>query len=201
MTDTTTEVYNPKVTGIEFKLNRNEWVKELCDIVKWDPYQPGVDHHVDINTTKLTHLTKRFMLDTFNESEINDLEKSFGDTLYKVCARHLNYENVFLIVGIISPKDYYKQSMTKPSGDFFDPLDNDVKNVGLTILEVMKQVTERQNTVDEVELSGRKMVLPHTASLTAINALLVDSKLPPLEFLFEEIGSVAGVVDAATGIT
>ena len=193
----TEEVYNPKETGIEFTLPRNEWVKELCNIVVWDPYQPGVDHKVDINTTKLTHLTKRFMNDRFSEEKISALEKSFGDTLYKICSRHLNFENVFLLVGIIDPEDYYNNSMKKPSDDFFKPMNEDVKQVGLTILEVMKQVTTAQATVDEVDLKGRVMKLPDTAPLTAINALLEDVSLPRLEFLFEELAGVADVVGAA----
>jgi cobaltochelatase CobS len=197
MTDTTTEVYNPKETGITFELGRTQWVKELCDIVRWDPYQPGVDHKVDINTTKLTHLVKRFLMDSMTDADIKELESSYGDTLYKICAKHLNYENMFVIVGLITPQDYIKASMTKPSGDFFDPMEDNVKTVGLTILEVMKQVTERQSMTDEVVVSGRKMVLPPPASLTAINALLGVSDLPNLEFLFDELGAVEMVVGTA----
>ncbi len=138
------------------------------------------------------------MLDKLTEAEVKELESKFGDTLYKVCASHLNAENVLLIVGMYTVEQWLANSYTKPSGGgYVTPIDKDVRELGNKILEVFKQLTEYQSKTHEVNLGGREMKLPEAASLTAINALLAGSSLPTLEFMFDELAEVDKIVSEA----
>ena len=165
------------------EVKANQWTRELAQYAQWDPREEGNEPHVNYNTTKITHLTKRFLEE---QPESKGKEKF----LYDIAKTHPNVNNMALLCGVISTKDYYAiaDSGVIGSSKLYGMFEPDPEKFVNQTREICLGLTLILEQPSEVTLGALgKLELPDTASLTAINAVLSGSSLPPLEDVFKEL--------------
>lgn len=180
-----------------FEVKANKWTRELAQLAQWDPREPGNEPHVNYNTTKITHLTKRFL----EEAGVKDKwEKEFGATLYDICKGHPNANKMALICGMVSVEDF-KDITSKGivgSSKLYSMFEEQPREFVTKTREICLGLTLLLEQPSEVDFGSLgKLELPDSASCTAINAVLTGSKLPPLEDIFRELSEFKGWLDSA----
>lgn len=176
-------------------INYKAYIRELAPIAQWDPSEEGLNPRVEMNPTKINHLTKRFILQEMGGLE---LERELGMTAYEIAKHHPTGNNMLLLTGMVDPSEYVRVIRDgKNANQLFNPVVDDAEEYLKTLRECSTMLTAQLARPSAVELGGLgTLELPNEGPLTAINALLRDSKLPDLEDVFKELSEFDGKMEA-----
>lgn len=174
---------------------REQYFEELSQWFRWDPADNKEDYKVELNEQKFRHVVKRYIYE-HHDKEAADIEKVFGDTLYKALAfqEMPGINQVLLLAGKVSIEDFVKSykggkdergkfSFIVKSGEEF------IKDTE----EALKALWEASYTGEGEEGAPDVFSLkpiPPGSSATAIDSLLLGAGNPTFNKILDAFSNV-----------